>query len=155
MDGASDTDGEANPRPQVVNPSGSPKVVVVSSSSGGMTPGDTKAYTTLSVMWSCHDCDSTIIGQESAPEKRSKSKGKESRKEAVGGQCHPLVMKDLCEMGGRVINMQAEWIFTLQSEVLDWKSCTGLEAAADLDAEVERLKAALGSAKQEANRSRN
>ncbi|RWW81650.1 hypothetical protein BHE74_00009937 [Ensete ventricosum] len=81
------------------------------------------------------------VGQESAPEKRSKSKGKESGKEAVGGQCHPLVMKDLCEMGERGPRL----------EVLHGSRSGGScrEAAADLDAKVERLKAALGSAKQE------
>ncbi|RWW12957.1 hypothetical protein GW17_00023353 [Ensete ventricosum] len=36
------------------------------------------------------------VGREFAFEKRSKSKGKELAKEAVEGQCRPLVMKDLC-----------------------------------------------------------
>ncbi|RWW50152.1 hypothetical protein BHE74_00043610 [Ensete ventricosum] len=53
-----------SPKPQVVeDPSGSPEVKVLSSSSGGMTPMDAKAFAALRVMRSYYDCDSVVTAE--------------------------------------------------------------------------------------------
>ncbi|RWW13004.1 hypothetical protein GW17_00023307 [Ensete ventricosum] len=41
------------------------------------------------------------MGREYIPKKRSKSKGNKPTREAAGDQCRPIVIKDLCKMGGR------------------------------------------------------
>ncbi|RWW01947.1 hypothetical protein GW17_00034988 [Ensete ventricosum] len=109
VDGTSGIVEDVDPRPQIVKPLGNLKVAVVNSSWGGMTPGDSKAYRALSAIWSSHDMTHPTKGgsepsskrKAPLPEKRSKSKGKESRKEVAGGQGRPLIMKDLCETGGQ------------------------------------------------------
>ncbi|RRT74014.1 hypothetical protein B296_00019272 [Ensete ventricosum] len=50
-----------SPRPQVIgHPSGSPRVEVVSSSSGGVTLADSKVMKALMIMQSCYNSDATM-----------------------------------------------------------------------------------------------
>ncbi|RWW44116.1 hypothetical protein BHE74_00050225 [Ensete ventricosum] len=57
---------EVDPRPQVVDPLGSPEVAVVSLSSGGITRTYAKACKALSIMQSSHDYDSIATVQHLA-----------------------------------------------------------------------------------------
>ncbi|RZR75364.1 hypothetical protein BHM03_00055604, partial [Ensete ventricosum] len=125
----------ADLRSQIVNPLGSPKVKVVSSTSGVMTSMDRKTFKASMAMRSSHDCDSTVIkmarraekrassrgeGRGSAP-KKDKARGKKPAKEATEGQRRPLVMKNLYEMGEAM--------------------AIAKKRATDSEVEVERLKA--------------
>ncbi|RWW49840.1 hypothetical protein BHE74_00043944 [Ensete ventricosum] len=54
----------SSPSPRVVDSSSdSPEVEVLSSSSGGMSPMDTKAFKVLGVMRSCYDYDSVVTDE--------------------------------------------------------------------------------------------
>ncbi|RWW32787.1 hypothetical protein GW17_00002519 [Ensete ventricosum] len=140
---ASGTTEEANlRRPQVVNPSGSPEVAVGSLSSGGMTPGDAKAYRALSIMRWSHDCDSTITVQhfvekmKSGSLSRSASQPSQQPKEKIHAASveKPPVEKTTAAL----------------TEKSPTKGGTIVEKrVVDLEAEVKQLKAVLGSAEQE------
>ncbi|RRT39385.1 hypothetical protein B296_00059182 [Ensete ventricosum] len=54
---------EAKSRPEVVGCTGKPEATTISSSSGVMTPVDTKVFMALVVMRPCYDYDSTVTVQ--------------------------------------------------------------------------------------------